>query len=274
MTGDIDDPPVGPDPEDEQTLVGGTTNRGLVVRVGDTVRRPQRARSAATHALLRHLQDAGFTGAPRFLGVDRSGREVLSYVEGKAVLPPFPAWGLTDEALDSVALLLRAFHDATTTFDPGGHEWTAAVPPEFRDGEVISHNDPNLDNVVFRDGRAVALIDFDLSSPGSRLWDVTCAARLWAPLRPAADVDDSRRGRSLQRLRRFVDTYGLGPRERSLVVDTLLSSHDWTYQIVRAGVAGGNRSFQDYWQGGGAERAARARAWYERDGDLLRDALR
>jgi hypothetical protein len=87
----------------EVPLDGGFANRGLVVRVGDTVRRPQRTTSAAAHALLQHLQDVSFDGAPRFLGVDSRGREVLSYIPGEAVTPPYPAWALTDAALVSVA---------------------------------------------------------------------------------------------------------------------------------------------------------------------------
>src|SRR3954454_9334545 len=89
----------------EILLIGGTANRGLVVRVGDTVRRPQRPTSPATHALLRHLAAVGFAGAPRFLGVDEQGREVLSYIPGTAVTPPYPSWSLTDAALTSVAHL-------------------------------------------------------------------------------------------------------------------------------------------------------------------------
>jgi hypothetical protein len=90
-------PEYGPparDPE-EIPLAGGVDNLGSVVRVGDTVRRPQRPTSAATHALLRHLESVGFEGAPRLLGVDEQGREVLSYIEGSAVLPPYPDWALT-----------------------------------------------------------------------------------------------------------------------------------------------------------------------------------
>jgi len=34
-------------------------------------------------ARLRHLEAVGFTGAPRFLGIDAAGREVLSYIEVK-----------------------------------------------------------------------------------------------------------------------------------------------------------------------------------------------
>jgi Phosphotransferase enzyme family len=177
-----------------EVLVGGTANRGQVVRVGDTVRRPRRPTSPATHALLRHLADVGFDGAPRFLGVDDLGREVLSYVPGTAITPPYPPWALTDEALVSVAHLLHAYHEAVSTFDPTPHAWPLSPPAPFA-GELISHNDVNLDNVVFREGRAVALIDFDLASPGSRVWDVACAARLWVPLRPEPCIDDARQGR-------------------------------------------------------------------------------
>src|SRR3954464_14446681 len=191
-----------------EVLVGGTANRGQVVRIGDTVRRPQRATSPATHALLRHLADVGFDGAPRFLGVDEQAREVLSYIPGTAITPPYPAWALTDEALVSVAILLRAYHRAVSTFDPRPHTWPSSPPAPFA-GELVSHNDGNLDNVVFRDGRAVALIDFDLASPGSRVWDVACAARLWAPLRPDTHIHDPRRGSAFERLRVFLDAYGL-----------------------------------------------------------------
>ena len=48
-------------------LPGGTANRGLVVRVGDTVRRPTAPCWPATHALLAHLSRVGFDGAPRVL---------------------------------------------------------------------------------------------------------------------------------------------------------------------------------------------------------------
>nr|WP_026876336.1 hypothetical protein [Jiangella gansuensis] len=49
-----------------------------VVRVGETVRRPVMPWSAAVQALLLHLEAVGFPYAPRFLGLDEHGREVLS----------------------------------------------------------------------------------------------------------------------------------------------------------------------------------------------------
>jgi hypothetical protein len=256
----------------EIPLLGGIANPGLVFRVGDTVRRPQRPTSPATHALLRHLAGVGFDGAPRFLGVDRQGREVLSYVPGDAIIQPYPTWALTDAAIVSVAGLLRRYHQAVSTFDPAPHVWPLSPPPSFCDG-LISHNDPNLDNVVFRDGEAVALIDFDLASPGSRLWDVAAAARFWAPLRPDTDIGDARRGRALRRLQLFVDAYGLVGADRDRMVDAVIANHDWLYDIVRRGAENGNPGFVDYWEGNAADRSGRARRWYVRNTQLLRATL-
>src|SRR5215213_1256712 len=112
----------------EVELAGGTSNHGLVVRVGDTVRRPQSPASPAVHALLRHLERVGFDGAPRLLGTDDEGREVLEFVPGTAVTPPYPAWALTDAALASVADLLRRYHEAVRDFDSAPHTWSSRVP--------------------------------------------------------------------------------------------------------------------------------------------------
>jgi hypothetical protein len=146
------------------------------------------------------------------------------------VTPPYPAWALTDAALVSVATLLRRYHAAAATFDPAPYRWPASPPEPFTGGLVL-HNDPNLDNVVFRHGRAVALIDFDLASPGTRVWDVAAAARLWAPLRQDADVRDARHGRVLHRFRLFADAYGLTEAERAVLVDAVIANHDWLYEV-------------------------------------------
>ena len=53
----------------ETPLAGGRVTQG-VVRIGDTVRRPVSGDHALQHDLLKHLEQSGFTGAPRFLGLD------------------------------------------------------------------------------------------------------------------------------------------------------------------------------------------------------------
>jgi hypothetical protein len=258
---------------EEVPLYGGTTNAGLVTRVGDTVRRPTRPTSAATKALLDHLERVGFEAAPRYLGVDDRGREVLSFIPGQAAIAPYPDWAMTDEALISVAQLLRRYHDAVASFDPNGYRWPHPLPQRFNRG-LISHNDPNLDNVIFEDGRAVALIDFDLASPGSVAWDVACCARLWAPLREQCDTPVQLRRRSLARLELFADAYGLSSEARAETVEAMAEAHHWCYVILRSAVARGHEAFGLHWRGGGAPRAARTQRWLATHAPDLRAALR
>jgi hypothetical protein len=258
--------------DSELSLRGGLTNAGLVTRIGDGVRRPQRPTSRATHALLDHLERVGFPGAPRFLGIDDRGREILSYIDGEAAIAPHPDWALTDEALVSVAELLRRYHDAVRSFDPTGYRWPRPVPAAYR-GPMVSHNDPNLDNVIFSAGRAIALIDFDLAGPGSVEWDVACAARLWAPLRDEDDLPTPLRGRSLERLRLFADAYGLPMVDRTRTADAIVHTHDWGYGVVRDAVASGHRTFARVWQDGARSRADRTRAWIVTHRAELLDAL-
>src|SRR3979490_123534 len=65
----------------EIPLGGGNMSSG-VVRVGAPVRRPAGPWTPAVHALLTHLHEAGFRGAPRPLGIDDRGREILTFVPG------------------------------------------------------------------------------------------------------------------------------------------------------------------------------------------------
>ena len=231
-----------------------------------------RSTTAATHALLRHLEDVGFDGAPRVLGIDDDGREVLSFIPGQAVTAPPPRWGLTDTALRSVGELLRRFHDAVAGFDPSPYTWPTAAPAPFDRGG-ITHNDPNLDNVVFRDGRAIALIDFDLAAPGDPVWDVAGAARFWAPLREPADTADRRRHRELSRLRILVDAYGLDLERRAQLAAAARGHNDWMYGLVSEGARHGNPGFAAYWTPRNRERAARTRVWLDRTSAAMSDVL-
>jgi hypothetical protein len=246
---------IEPSHEDEVVLAGGTTNVGRVTRVGNTVRRPRRPTSEATEALLDHLERVGFSGAPRYLGSDERGREVLSYIPGQAPIIPYPEWAFTDATLVSVAKLLRRFHDAVLSFDPSDYDWPHPIPSRFRQG-LVSHNDPNLDNVVFDGGCAVALIDFDLASPGSAAWDLACAARLWVPLRDRRDAPAGP-DRSLARLALFADAYGASDNERAGLVEAIVECHRWCYEVVADAAAKDHPVFGPQWTNSGYALAQR-----------------
>ncbi|NUR84814.1 MAG: phosphotransferase, partial [Nonomuraea sp.] len=208
----------------EIPLQGGDVTDG-VVRVGDTVRRPVKPSTPAVHALLRHLERAGFDGAPRVLGFDRLGREVLSYVPGT------PGSAVTDEALAGLAVLLRELHEATAGFPLTARGW-ADGSNDDDDPEVVGHCDLTLDNVIFRDGRPVALIDFDLARPTTRLFDVVTTLRHWAPIADPVDRPPALRTADVgARLRLFCDAYGLAPRARRRLLPLARLRFDRSYVV-------------------------------------------
>ena len=96
----------------EESLDGGITRAGEVVRVGPHVLRPSTPYTSSVHAFLRALGDVGFGGAPEPVGIDEDGRERLVFIEGDVPAPPYPDWSQSDEALASVARLLRGLHEA------------------------------------------------------------------------------------------------------------------------------------------------------------------
>ena len=88
---------------------------------------PAGSSRAAVRDLLLHLESVGFDGAPRHLGTDDLGREVLTWIDGDVPLPPYPAWAMTDRALTDLGRLIRRFHEATATFRSTTDDWSTAV---------------------------------------------------------------------------------------------------------------------------------------------------
>lgn len=170
--------------DDETPLVGGNINDG-VVRVADTVRRSTSRNSPNVHKLLQQLERRGFAHAPRFLGIDDKGREILSLVPGTAEMPK-TMWQ-DPAALVEAATMLRKLHDATRSLDfAADGNWAYTYPLAERN-DVISHNDFAPYNMIFRDGLPVAIIDFDLAGPGPHLRDLAYLAYWFAPLAFASE---------------------------------------------------------------------------------------
>ena len=255
----------------EVPLPGGDVTDG-VVRLGDTVRRPVRAHSPAVHALLRHLEDAGFDGAPRFLGVDERGREILSYVPGATPPQPLPAYAAGDDALTGVARLLRRYHDAVAGFTaPEGTAFdTRAASNSDDEPELIGHCDLTPDNVVFRGGAPVAMIDFDLARPTTRLFDVVTTLRHWAPIADPIDRDPAHRDIPVgPRIARFCAAYGLASHERARVLPALRSRLERSHTAMRdrARTLGG--PWARMWSDGAGTRLVRALDWLDLHWDAL-----
>src|ERR687898_2736784 len=61
--------------------------------------------------------------------LEPDGRERLRFIEGEVAIPPYPTWAQSDEALASVATLLRTMHDASERVDTLDLTWS----PEMAD---------------------------------------------------------------------------------------------------------------------------------------------
>ncbi len=232
--------------EDEIPLSGGRSTPG-VIRVGDTVRRPVGANSRLRHQLLHHLESVDFAFAPRLLGNDPHGREILTYVEGW-VPPDLGTFSVRQ--LREAARLIAAFHEAT------------AGSPIRGAHEVVCHGDLNPCNFVFRSGLPVSIIDFDACHQEPRQLDVGYAAWHWL------DVGNpDRKPYELgQRLASFLDAYG--PFAPADPLSAICEAQAWLAERCRALQRPTSRE-------AGAERwACNCRAWVLQHGLQLEAGLR
>ena len=173
----------------EVPLSGGNVTAG-VVRIGDTVRRPAGAWTPAVHALLEHLERKGFSGAPRALGLDEQGREMLSFAEG-ATAWPWEAFRqlANDVGLLRVAELINGYHAAVADFElPADAAWSP-IAPRRGAADALCHNDLAPWNLIVGPGGELTFIDWDLAAPGERLSDLAYAARAFVPLIPNPPYD-------------------------------------------------------------------------------------
>jgi hypothetical protein len=243
----------------EELLAGGRTSPG-VVRIGKAVHRPVRRWTTTVHAVLRHLEKAGLAGAPRALGFDDAGREVLTYLEGEtAGAAPWPAWVSSDEALTQVGSWLRRLHDATVDFvPPEDAVWFAGQ--RWRPGLVIGHHDAAPYNAVWRRGRLVGFVDWDVAGPSSREFDLAYSALMWVPLLASGSAWPMASRPLEERYRRLhllLDAYGWGDdrsalreavpmraRRNAEVTRRLADSGDPVFQALRGQAADLDRSAQ------------------------------
>jgi hypothetical protein len=232
---------------EEIPLAGGNVSDG-VVRVGDTVRRPAGPWTPAVHALLAHLHEVGFRAAPRPLGLDERGREVLEFVPGATVWPDrFGEVGPRDR-LARVGRMIREFHDAVVDFTPPPDAaWHVAIPPEDDGrGEIIAHHDLAPWNLV-TEGDAWKFIDWDGAGPGSRLWDLAYAVKSFVPLwaDPAWQRPDA-----AARVRVLADAYGLDEEQRRRMAPMLARRSRAMYDLLAAGHSTGSQPWARLWAEG------------------------
>jgi hypothetical protein len=172
----------------EVALTGGHITRE-VVRVGETVHRTRSTSAGFAGSVLSCLETAGYAYAPRFLGIDEQGRDVLTFIPGEITDHPSQR---APGAYATGGRMLRELHDATA-----GHELAG-------DRECLIHGDPGPFNTIFQNGLPVAFIDWDSCRPGDRLDDLGYLAWTWC-IQSEGQVPVQDQARHLRELR---DGYG------------------------------------------------------------------
>ncbi|MCX2748686.1 phosphotransferase [Arthrobacter sp. MI7-26] len=268
------------EPEPPVPLLGGDVTEGLV-RVGDTVRRPASDASPRVRRFLDFLQSLGFQGAPHFLGIDANGRDVLNFIPGDTASRPWPSWVADESRAISVARLVRAYDDAAQPLgvpgwartgradDPAGCPPSVAGPATF-----LAHMDITPENVVFRDGIAVALIDFDLMRPATRTEEVANLLLWWGAWMPIADREPVMRSvDAASRATVLVDAYDLGAADRATLVDVARNGAERSWHLMRRNALTKGGGWKRMWDEGVGDKILRRQSWLAENAAALHAAI-
>ena len=247
----------------EIPLTGG--GRTPVFRKGDVVHRETGPWATTVHALLRHLAQVGYEGAPRVFGsgFDDRGRETLTYVEGEVDLPG--PWA--EKAMHQLGRLLGELHRAAETFAiPDDATWRAwhgrrLGGPDY----VIGHCDMGPWNIVSQDELPVALIDWEVAGPVDPIFELAQTCWLNAQLHdddvaerqglPSADV-------RARQVRGILDGYGLSRSRRVGFVNKMIefAVHDAADVAIEKDVTPEMRDPTPLWEITWKVRSARVRS--------------
>ena len=231
------------EPEDAQLTTWGSGRRAAdAVRAGDTVLKSGGPWVPSVIALLRHLEDVGFAGAPRVVGDGRApdGRMAVGFVPGASPHPR--AWA--DDQISGVGVLVRDLHAATSSFaPPAGATWQSTwLHDAYVSGDlVVGHGDAAPWNIVGHRGSPDVLVDWEHAGPIDRMTELAYAVWLNAQLHDD-DIaerqglpDATTRARQAHAL---LDGYGLAKKRRPDLVDRMieLAVHASRAEAVSAAV--------------------------------------
>lgn len=197
----------------EEPLAGGNLN-SPVAKVGTNVHRTAGSWTPAIHELLDHLARAAYS-APRVIGMDDSGREILTFVPGRCVHPDHLDLIETDDAMQRVGSLIADYHLAQESFvAPQDAQWREEGRDPSGSSEIVAHNDLAPWNLIIHEDEWT-FIDWDLAAPGRKMWDLAWALHSFVGLWPDSTLTNEQ---IASRIAAFCD----GARVRSQEIPALL----------------------------------------------------
>jgi Ser/Thr protein kinase RdoA (MazF antagonist) len=180
--------------------------------------------------------------APKPLGCDQHGRQVVEYVSGTLALDKSPL-GLED--LLRVGRMIRRIHDASELIpihDPDG--WQMLLPAE--NPNLMCHNDLAPWNLIT--GERWVFIDWDGAGPSTRLWDLAYAAQSFGMLFEGQPVESA-----AARLRALVDGYGADLALREALPATMAKRAAAMFELLRSSSESGFQPWAEMYGNGHGE---------------------
>jgi len=143
-----------------------------------------------------------------------------------------------------MARLLRTYHDAIRAYRPSPDAtWANGAEGGPGDGQVLCHGDFAPWNLVWRDGEAVGIFDWDFVVPAEPLFDVYYAMDWTVPFRDDETCRDfhhfDETPDRAHRVRVFLSAYGLDaipPNVAAGAADVRRRVHSTTASLAARGV--------------------------------------
>ena len=257
---------------DDIKLTGG---RSQVKRRGDVLLRKANKWSFSVQSFLKHLEEQGFSGAPKVIGsgIDHEGWETLSFIEGE-ILHPKP-W--SDEGIVATGLLLKNLHDAAANYVPPKE---AVWRPWFgRDlgyrKKIIGHGDFAPWNIISKNKIPIAVIDWENAGPVDPLIELAHACWLNAQLVDddvaervgLAPIDDR-----IYQLKLMIEAYKLPKTKKDEFMEALISIvvFDTADQAIEANITPESSDVAPLW---GLAWRARSAGWILRNKKCIEKAF-
>ncbi|KKI91917.1 trifolitoxin immunity protein [Bacillus sp. SA1-12] len=243
-----------------------------VSKKADVVLRPAGKWTKNVHHVLNHLHRHGFTQAPQLVGSGFSsdGREALTYMNGDMIHPS--PW--SDEGLFELGKMIRSLHDIMKAFPPLENScWQDWFIHDIGKPVIISHCDISPWNVLTKNGKPCAFIDWEYTGPVDPLIELSRSCWLF----PYLVDDDLAISQGLpspqkraEQVRLIVDGYGLAKKERSGLFEKIIEVvvHETANEAIEGNVT--SESVGPLW---GFAWRSRSASWILKNRAVLENAI-
>ncbi|WP_157950079.1 aminoglycoside phosphotransferase family protein [Vallitalea okinawensis] len=236
-------------------LEGGRTG---IYKHDDFVFRPTEIWTEYIHLFLRYLHSQGFDKAPFPFGIDKVGIEKISYLKGNVYNELLPEDAKSDEALISLSILMKQFHDIGEEYAKkltGKEKWM--LPPRSPN-ETMCHGDLAPYNIVMEGKKVIGIIDFDTLHPGPRMWDIAYSLYRWIPLMSPDNPENfGSEEDKHRRLSLFINTYGLDSIDNQEIIQWVVQRLEYLVSFMEREATSGNITFKKHIENGHLEQYQR-----------------